>query len=97
VLGYYELIQIGNITNGILKEKLNKMQPKNVNEIAGCKNCWVRYLCGGGCFSEKILTNQQSGTLSEDECKLKQFYWNFILNLYIASETERVNLQFMNS
>lgn len=96
-LAFDEKYKIGNITNGIVKEKLIKMQPPNVNEIAGCKNCWVRYLCGGGCFSEKILTNQQSGTLSEDECKLKQFYWNFILNLYIASETERVNLQFMNS
>lgn len=91
-LAFDEKYKIGNITDGIFNEKLNKMQPQNVNKITGCKNCWIRYLCGGGCFSEKILTNHLSGTLSEDECKLKRFYWNFILNLYIASEAEKMNI-----
>lgn len=85
-LAFHEKYRIGNITSGIDKETLSEMQPQNVNEIAGCKECWVRYLCAGGCFSEKILTGRYTKTLSEDECKLKRFYWHFILNLFITSK-----------
>lgn len=85
-LAFHEKYKIGNITSGIDKEILSKMKPQNVNEIAGCEKCWIRHLCGGGCFSEKILTDRSNKTLSEDECELKRFYWNFILNLYVISQ-----------
>ncbi len=73
------------------KDVLSKMQPLNVTEISGCKKCWIEYLCAGGCFSEKILTNRYTKSLSEDECNLKRFYWHFILNLYIMSEKSDFN------
>lgn len=84
-LAFHEKYKIGNIASGIDKEVLSKMQPLNVTQIAGCEKCWIKYLCAGGCFSEKILTNRYTKTLSEDECNLKKFYWHFILNLYIMS------------
>ncbi|GHU89456.1 hypothetical protein FACS1894155_06480 [Bacteroidia bacterium] len=88
-LAFDEKYKIGNISTGINRQVLSGMQPVNVNEIEGCRSCWVRYLCGGGCFSEKILTNLQ--TLSKDECELKKLYWNFILSLYAEAEIEKMN------
>jgi radical SAM protein with 4Fe4S-binding SPASM domain len=86
-LAFHEKYKIGNINSGIDNKALSKMQPQNVNGIAGCEKCWVKYLCAGGCFSEKILTGQYTKTLSEDECRLKRLYWDFIINLYVISQT----------
>jgi sulfatase maturation enzyme AslB (radical SAM superfamily) len=66
------------------------MQPRDVNDIMGCRECWVRYLCSGGCFSEKILIGREYQPLADDECVLKRLYWQFVLKLYITIEMNKM-------
>lgn len=88
-LAFDEKYKIGNIANGVNKETLKLMQPEFIDKIEGCKECWIKYLCVGGCFSEKILTGRYNKTLSQDECLLKKMYWHFIINLYIKIKQKK--------
>lgn len=84
--------RIGTIDKGLYTHTHKNMFPQNVDKLIGCKNCWVKYLCGGGCFSEKELTKDLYMQLDE-ECELKRIYWDFILKLYIASQSYRLNFE----
>lgn len=87
-----EKYKVGTIDQGLYDNISGDMFPQNVNKISICKDCWVKYLCGGGCFSERELTKEQYGQLDE-ECELKRIYWDFILKLYIASQSYRLSFE----
>jgi len=40
---------IGNLTDGIDEEKRGSYQEATIYNKEGCRDCWVRYLCSGGC------------------------------------------------
>lgn len=62
------------------------MQPDDVNSILECSDCWIRFFCSAGCFSEKMLIGRTSKSLPKEECALKRIYWDFILALYLILE-----------
>ena len=46
---------MGNIQNGINTQLQNKwLAERHVHQQSPCKQCWARYLCGGGCHHEVI-------------------------------------------
>jgi radical SAM protein with 4Fe4S-binding SPASM domain len=79
-LAYDSNLSVGNIKTGIEKEKLTKMRPLNVDTINRCKECWVRYLCSGGCFTEKRTVKNEISIKAN--CDIVKIYWEFILKLY---------------
>ena len=51
-----ERFHIGSIDEGINFEKVYHLRKKaNVDRIFGCRSCWLRYLCSGGCTVRNIL------------------------------------------
>lgn len=56
----YEEFRLGDILNGYINEdlrrqflKLNSVESKDI-----CKECWARYLCGGGCLANNYIINR---------------------------------------
>ncbi len=54
-----------------------------IEQRAGCKDCWARYLCGGGCISHMLLTNGQNGPPVEFECALIRHLAELSIWLYL--------------
>jgi uncharacterized protein len=72
---------IGDIYNGI-KNK-SAYIPLSVDTLEECKDCPIKYLCKGGCFSRKISTGKSNSTAyKSDACKLEQLTWDLYIKLY---------------
>lgn len=76
----------GNIlTGGILQ---NKIHSKNVDTLTECESCWMKYLCGGGCYYERYMQNVSMDFPPQAKCEILKLQMEFFLKLYICLETE---------
>ncbi|GAA6258604.1 hypothetical protein F070042J6_44560 [Bacteroides sp. f07] len=82
-LAFDEKYAVGNIASGIDKKVLESMQPDDVNSILECSNCWIRFFCSAGCFSEKMLIGRASKSLPKEECTLKRIYCGMAFFLFV--------------
>ena len=48
---------IGILETGIEDEKRDLFFSQHVDLRKGCRTCWARYLCGGGCYYQAVLAN----------------------------------------
>lgn len=72
---------IGNISTGITK--YDKYVPVEVDEIEECAKCWAKYLCNGGCMSQKISMGKSANTAkTPGECALEKIMWEFYIRMY---------------
>ena len=62
---------LGNIYKEIDKIKINK----NISlfKCEECSNCWARYLCGGGCWYNSYIVNQNVFKPDSVICSLKKY------------------------
>ncbi len=88
-LAYDKKYSIGDIRNGIDVNKMMSYRPDSVNDIEKCRECWAKYLCSGGCYSEKLLIVREHEPLSDDECELKKMQWTFLLSVYVYLKTRK--------
>ncbi len=45
--------EMGNVKSGSsISSRSSHLRENHVDNIEGCKVCWARYLCGGGCYHE---------------------------------------------
>lgn len=58
---------IGNVEEGIDKNKQRQFYDENVNVRKECKKCWARYLCGGDCYYNSLLVNGDIFTPDKQE------------------------------
>ncbi len=86
---------IGNISDGIDKVKLNKLISPPVEDIEKCNFCWCKYLCSGNCFADKIVEGISIYDCLEDRCKLTKMKWENYINLYI--QVSDIKPSFFNS
>jgi uncharacterized protein len=61
---------------------LKDFTPKRLQEFGECNNCWLRYLCGGGCIWSNFIKNKNPGILDLDRCKLNEIKWKNYLILF---------------
>lgn len=87
---------LGNIMEGTLNEELRKTfyQPLHVLNKEGCKVCWARYFCGGGCVGENYLTTGNLVTPYPPRCQLNKFMYEKAIQVYCASlnDDEKIEL-----
>jgi uncharacterized protein len=58
---------IGSISHGILPRALPARMVRSVDDKKRCKECWARYLCGGGCLHQAV-TEHGSNEPSDQYC-----------------------------
>ncbi len=93
-----EEFSVGNYKTNSIKDLINKWQSKvreseilelfNVDYKEHCKECKLRYLCGGMCAAY-IQNKQNTGDL----CKLQKFFLSYNLLVDDESRTEEENLR----
>jgi radical SAM protein with 4Fe4S-binding SPASM domain len=73
--------KIGNIESDVINK--NSVVPVHIENIEECKTCWAKYLCLGGCISQKISMGKSNNTaMNLNECELEKLKWQFRLKLY---------------
>lgn len=76
---------IGELENGIVSSIRDRYKSQFVSELKDCQKCWVRYLCGGGCQTERIF-NASSQSMY---CDISRFEWEQILQAHIKSKANK--------
>lgn len=79
----------GNISNSIDKRTFQKSASPIYYKIENCKDCWARYLCSGGCMSEKLAMNIDRNKNMREKCEFEKMYLELLLYL-TASLSEAV-------
>jgi len=65
----YEL-RLGNVKDGIDREKTRAFYTQEVSRKAACQDCWCRYYCGGGCYVSAYVHNGDIGSPDKVKCEL---------------------------
>lgn len=82
-------LKCGNIRTGIISNKLKKTIVPNVSRISKCRQCWARYICAGGCPSEKIAMGLMTKDVISDKCQFEKMKIEFVLKLICAIQCEK--------
>jgi uncharacterized protein len=68
-----ESARIGSIHAGIDAERLRFFEHDlTVTNVARCRSCWARFICGGGCYHQAFLTNGRFDEPDPAECRLNR-------------------------
>ncbi|MEW5814672.1 MAG: radical SAM protein [Spirochaetota bacterium] len=78
-----EEFKIGTVFNGIDEQKRRTLAPALVFEKEICKNCWARYLCGGGCPTASYLVNREDKYPDKWSCQSQMIAWKWKIWLYL--------------
>jgi uncharacterized protein len=63
---------LGNLHQGLSREARERFVSLHVHQREGCRACWARYLCGGGCYYEAVLTHGDLEVPDLAHCELTQ-------------------------
>lgn len=68
-------LNIGNLEDGICQKRQEQLKSQFIADLKDCQQCWARYLCGGGCQSERIF----NAASQKKYCDITRFEWAQIL------------------
>jgi radical SAM protein with 4Fe4S-binding SPASM domain len=89
-----EQFQTGCITRGFIKEKQQPFIDNTIEQREGCRGCWARYFCGGGCSYNNWYQNNHIGKSSAGYCSsFKKQLRKAITIYYSLNEQEKKNLE----
>lgn len=74
---------IGTLSDGIDHARRRSLYPRLVDEREGCRTCWARYLCGGGCPAETTLANGDGTMSGRAVCETRKMTWKWMIWLYL--------------
>jgi uncharacterized protein len=75
---------IGHIDSGFDAEKRRRFQRIHADKKRVCRECWAKYICGGGCHAFNIRFNNDINTPYKPYCEFMKY--RFILSAWILSE-----------
>lgn len=60
---------MGNVTEGVLDSRVRKsFQSNHLENKEGCRRCWARNFCGGGCHANNYFSNGDISIPAEVSC-----------------------------
>lgn len=77
----YKQFQLGDINEDIFNEELRR-EFRNLNSIDSkpfCRDCWARYLCGGGCLANNFNMNRNIIEPYEVGCEIQKLRIEYAL------------------
>jgi len=79
-VGYNKFI-LGEITEGVINKKLREefVRLNDINSKSICKDCWARYLCGGGCLANNFNINRDISNPYRVGCKIQKLRIEYAL------------------
>ncbi|GEM_PF-5726236 len=66
----WELLRMGDIFSGVDADRCRGwLRDLHVERRAPCRGCWARYLCGGGCRADAVLTTGDAAAPNRVSCE----------------------------
>jgi len=75
---------IGHIDKGFDDTKRLVFQSNYVDKYKLCQECWLKYFCGGGCYSFNIHYNRNIGIPYQPNCDLTKY--RYMISAWIMSK-----------
>ena len=85
----------GNVDDGIDVEKTKIFDHVSVFEKADCKECWARFLCGGGCSN--ICVTQTGDVMKAPECYCDIYRGIYKIMLHMYYELKQWDDQYFRN
>jgi len=87
---------IGNLYDGFNVDNFRALPftPKPTNLMSACQDCWAKFLCGGGCTSQKIVDGiPATEPYSTEKCELEKLQYEYYIKLYVMTKlyNEKIN------
>ncbi len=80
---------VGTIEEGIDHDFRNRfIRGNNVRMKEYCAPCWLRHLCGGGCYHEAMVSGSHDFSKLEHVCDNLRHFYGACLRAYIRIATE---------
>ena len=73
---------IGSVWDGLHREKMASFVRYTVDQSEPCRNCWARYLCGGGCLYNNLLVNGDIGRPDPFHCSRIKDQFRLVIQLF---------------
>jgi uncharacterized protein len=72
---------LGEITEGVINRKLREefVRLNDINSKSICKDCWARYLCGGGCLANNFNINRDISKPYRIGCEIQKLRIEYAL------------------
>jgi uncharacterized protein len=75
--------KMGNVKEKKLdKEIVKRYFDLNVQSSSECKNCWLRYICGGGCPHSNWITTGSINSPDSSSCSYQNVLYEFLIPLF---------------
>lgn len=65
-----EEFKLGNIDTGFNEERLKKFEDLSVFSREKCSLCWARFICGGDCYHNGLLVNDNISIPDSNFCEM---------------------------
>jgi uncharacterized protein len=72
----------GTVFTGLDRERLASYVQFAVDEVAPCRSCWARYLCGAGCPYNNYLVSGSSARPDPQRCALMKHQLQLAVQLF---------------
>ena len=83
---------LGNVDEGFNKKKLDEVSELRMNKVEPCRSCWMRNLCGGGCFHEHKVANGDIARIDPLFCLLQEAELEQAIRIYLRLKNEAPEL-----
>ncbi|MCU0288410.1 MAG: SPASM domain-containing protein [Acidobacteria bacterium] len=74
--------RLGNIHTGIDNEKKKLFMQNHVDSKEKCRDCWAKYLCGGGCLVEAEYINGDIKNPYDVSCEILKYERELAIMIY---------------
>lgn len=72
---------LGALEEGLCRERITEYW-ELLSKRAACKDCYVRFVCGGECMLVSFFAHQKKDMLDQDMCRLKKRLYELALIMY---------------
>lgn len=83
---------IGSIRDGLDYDRMSQYSNHRLVNKDPCKSCWMKQWCGGGCFHENRLANQNDFQPDAIFCELQDVEMKCAMYVYTILRDEQPNL-----
>lgn len=90
---------LDNIVTHEKESNISPFQHYNVLSHPVCSQCWIKYMCGGGCHHSNMLESNNIYSCSEESCELLKGIYEMCIYMYWRLKKyspERLDLFFGN-
>lgn len=84
--------RLGDLKTGINREKRRLFLDNHVDSKEKCRDCWAKYLCGGGCLVEADHANGDIKTPYDVTCEILKYEKELSMMIYARIHAEDKSL-----